>query len=156
MELDSLSLNDLRELAKAKGLSNISKLKKNELIEKILEISQEVSEKKLETQENKAEVYDESSDNSYSISTEGDEITEGVLELLPDGYGFLRGDNYLPSQKDVYISPIQIRRFKLDTGDRIKGIKRTPKEGEKFPALIYVGEVNGESPYKAMKRTKFD
>lgn len=156
MELDSLSLNDLRELAKTKGLSNISKLKKNELMEKILKISQETSEKKLESQENKEEVYDESSDNSYSVSTEGDEITEGVLELLPDGYGFLRGDNYLPSQKDVYISPIQIRRFKLDTGDRIKGIKRTPKEGEKFPALIYVGEVNGESPDKAMKRTKFD
>ena len=75
---------------------------------------------------------------------------------MPDGYGFLRGDNYLSTSKDVYVSPIQIKRFKLDTGDKIKGIKRTPKESEKFPALIYVGEVNGEHPEKAMKRKKFD
>ena len=150
MELESLSLSDLKDLAKMKGIQNTSKLKKSELIEKILEISSE------KTSENYKEVEDNLSDNTYSVSTEGDEITEGVLELLPDGYGFLRGDNYLPSQKDVYISPIQIRRFKLDTGDRIKGIKRIPKEGEKFPALIYVGEVNGETPDKAMKRKKFD
>ena len=83
-------------------------------------------------------------------------ITTGFLEVLPDGYGFLRGDNYLPTPKDVYISPVQIKRFRLDTGDVIKGIKRTPKEGEKFPALIYVGEVNGEHPEKAMKRRSFD
>ncbi len=163
MELDSLSLADLKDLAKMKGISNISKLKKNELIEKILEISsKKQSESDLdatisepqETDAKESSVTEE--DNTYSVSTEGDEITEGVLELLPDGYGFLRGDNYLPSQKDVYISPIQIRRFKLDTGDRIKGIKRIPKEGEKFPALIYVGEVNGETPDKAMKRKRFD
>ena len=161
MELDSLSLADLKELAKMKGIQNISKLKKSELIEKILEISasnDNLSEdNSLENPNEKTDnLIEEISDNSYSISNEGDEITEGILELLPDGYGFLRGDNYLSSQKDVYISPVQIRRFKLDTGDRIKGIKRTPKEGEKFPALIYVGEVNGESPDKAMKRKKFD
>ena len=77
------------------------------------------------------------------------------IEVLPDGYGFLRGDNYLSSPKDVYISPIQIRRFKLDTGDIIKGIART-KEGEKFPSLIFVGEVNEEHPEKAAKRKRFD
>lgn len=161
MELESLSLADLRNLAKMKGIPNVSKLKKNELIEKILELtssnSVSISEKEdIEVSESEVHDFDDNSDNTYSVSTEGDEITEGVLELLPDGYGFLRGDNYLPSQKDVYISPVQIRRFKLDTGDRIKGIKRIPKEGEKFPALIYVGEVNGESPDKAMKRKKFD
>lgn len=161
MELDSLSIADLRDLAKMKGITNISKLKKSELIEQILEVS---SSKNDSTQNKLAEKISEESDNlaenisdnAYSVSNEGDEITEGILELLPDGYGFLRGDNYLSSQKDVYISPIQIRRFKLDTGDKIKGIKRTPKEGEKFPALIYVGEVNGETPDKAMKRKKFD
>ena len=78
------------------------------------------------------------------------------IEVLPDGYGFLRGDNYLPTPKDVYVSPVQIRRFRLDTGDKLKGIKRTPKEGEKFPALIYVGEVNGQHPENAMKRVSFD
>lgn len=165
MELDSLSLSDLKNLAKMKGISNISKLKKSELIEKILEVSSSIEQDSTNVQKasepikeivNDNNFVDTSSDNTYSISTEGDEITEGVLELLPDGYGFLRGENYLPSQKDVYISPIQIRRFKLDTGDCIKGIKRIPKEGEKFPALIYVGEVNGEAPDKATKRKKFD
>ena len=92
----------------------------------------------------------------YKLTNEDDEIVEGILEVLPDGYGFLRGENYLSSPKDVYISPIQIRRFKLDKGDKIKGIARLPKEGEKFPALIYVGEVNGDLPEKAYRRKKFD
>ena len=90
------------------------------------------------------------------MTNDGDNIVEGILEVLPDGYGFLRGENYLSSPKDVYISPVQIRRFKLDKGDKIKGISRMPKEGEKFPALIYVGEVNGEAPEMAYKRKKFD
>ena len=78
------------------------------------------------------------------------------MEVLPDGYGFLRGDNYLPTPKDVYISPIQIKRFRLNTGDMIKGISRNPKEEEKFPALIFVGEVNGQSPENAYRRKSFD
>lgn len=77
---------------------------------------------------------------------------------MPDGYGFLRGKNYLSSPKDVYISSVQIRRFRLDKGDKIKGIARVPQDTEKdkFPALIFVGEVNGESPEKAYRRKKFD
>ena len=150
MELESLSLIDLRNLAKDKGIQNVSKLKKSELIEKILEnYNEKQTEKKDLIEEHVNEV-------DYKLTSEDDEYVEGILELLPDGYGFLRGDNYLSTNKDVYVSPIQIRRFKLDTGDKIKGIKRTPKEGEKFPALIFVGEVNGEHPEKAMKRTSFD
>ena len=68
----------------------------------------------------------------------------------------MRGENYLSTPKDVYISPVQIRRFKLDNGDMIKGISRQPSDGEKFPALIYVGEVNGEAPENAYKRKKFE
>ncbi len=150
MELDSLSLIDLRNLAKDKGISNISKLKKADLIEKILEVCNTKKAEKEDT------VEKNSSEIEYKLTGENDEYVEGILELLPDGYGFLRGDNYLSTPKDVYVSPIQIKRFKLDTGDMIKGIKRIPKEGEKFPALIYVGEVNGEHPEKAMKRTSFD
>ena len=93
--------------------------------------------------------------NTYKLTNEGDNIIEGVLEVMPDGYGFLRGHNYLPSPKDVYVSPIQIKRFKLNTGDKIKGISRTSSE-EKFPALIFVGEVNDEHPEIAMKRIPFD
>ena len=154
MELDSLSLIDLRNLAKDKGIPNISKLKKSELIEKILE-NYNQSKESLNA-DNSSKNIETNSDIDYKLTSEDDEYVEGILELLPDGYGFLRGDNYLSTNKDVYVSPVQIRRFKLDTGDMIKGIKRTPKEGEKFPALIYVGEVNGEHPEKAMKRKNFD
>lgn len=155
MELESLSLVDLRNLAKDKGISNISKLKKSELIEKILEnYNNNKNEGKIE--EKLENSQDSQNEIEYKITGEDDEYVEGILELLPDGYGFLRGDNYLSTNKDVYVSPVQIRRFKLDTGDMIKGIKRTPKDGEKFPALIYVGEVNGEHPEKAMKRVSFD
>ena len=154
MELDSLSLIDLRNLAKDKGIPNISKLKKSELIEKILENYDQSKESS--NADNSSKNIETNSDIDYKLTSEDDEYVEGILELLPDGYGFLRGDNYLSTNKDVYVSPVQIRRFKLDTGDMIKGIKRTPKEGEKFPALIYVGEVNGEHPEKAMKRKNFD
>ena len=166
-ELESLSLVDLKNLAKAKGISNISKLKKSELIEKILENYNESKENKSEKvieQSSKIEEIDSNaesndttnSDNKYKLNSENDEYCQGVLEILPDGYGFLRGDNYLSTPKDVYVSPTQIRRFRLDTGDLIKGIKRKPDEGEKFAALIYVCEVNGQEPEKSMKRIRFD
>lgn len=99
-----------------------------------------------------AEITESSSNSTYKVTNADDQIIEGILEVLPDGYGFLRGENYLSTPKDVYISPVQIRRFKLDKGDKVKGIARQPKEGEKFPALIYVGEVNGEAPEKAYRR----
>ena len=148
MELESLSLVDLRELAKSKGIENVSKLKKAELIDLILNNYSSSKEEE--------KVAESSSEVDYKVNSEGDEYVEGILEVLPDGYGFLRGENYLSTNKDVYVSPVQLKRFKLDTGDKIKGIKRTPKDGEKFPALIYVGEVNGEHPENAMKRKKFD
>lgn len=83
-------------------------------------------------------------------------IAEGVLEILPDGYGFLRGSNYLSTDKDVYISPSQIRRFNMKTGDKIKGITRLPKSNEKFRALLYVKTINGENPETSSKRIPFE
>ena len=155
MSIENSTLSELKELAKSMGLKNISKLKKDELIQLIKTEEAPSNEEKTEVKEN--EVKEKEEQNSrYKVTNEEDEIVEGILEVLPDGYGFLRGDNYLPSPKDVYISPIQIRRFRLDTGDKIKGISRMPKEGEKFPALIFVGEVNGETPEKAFTRRKFD
>ena len=146
MSNSDLTLAELREKAKEMGIKNISKLKKEELLE---ELGKHITDEK-----NESDTFNK--DSGYKLTNDGDEITEGILEVLLDGYGFLRGDNYLPTPKDVYISPVQIKRFKLDTGDIIKGIKRTPKEGEKFPALIYVGEVNGQHPENAMKRKRFD
>lgn len=87
---------------------------------------------------------------------ESDDPVGGVLEVLPDGYGFLRSDNYLSGPKDVYVSPSQIRRFGLKTGDKIIGKGRIPKEGEKFQALLYVQSVNGDHPETASKRTPFE
>ena len=152
MNLEEMSLTELKDLAKENNIKNISKLKKDELIEMLSQIlNQNNSIKKVEKEENNTS--EEMS--GYKLTTEGDEIVEGILDILPDGYGFLRGDNYLSTPKDVYISMVQIRRFKLDTGDIIKGISRF-REGEKFPSLIFVGEVNGESPEKAAKRKRFD
>lgn len=80
----------------------------------------------------------------------------GILEILPDGYGFLRSENYMPGNKDVYISQSQIRRFSLKTGDLVSGKTRRTKEGDKFRALLYVTAVNGEDPEKAPLRRPFE
>ncbi len=85
-----------------------------------------------------------------------DNLVGGILEVLPEGYGFLRGENYLSTPKDVYVSPTQIRRFNLKTGDKVTGIGRIPKEGEKFPALIFVQYVNDDTPDKAIRRRPFE
>ncbi|MCG8501069.1 MAG: transcription termination factor Rho [Firmicutes bacterium] len=87
---------------------------------------------------------------------ESDDPVGGILEVLPDGYGFLRSNNYLSGPKDIYVSPSQIRRFNLKTGDKIIGKGRIPKEGEKFQALLYVQTVNGDSPDVASKRAPFE
>ena len=164
-KLEDMTLLDLKSLAKEHNIKNISKLKKEELITILKQIltnqddailhplDENHSNNKHETEKQ----YDSNGEPviDYKLTNEGDEIVEGILDILPDGYGFLRGDNYLSSDKDVYVSMVQIRRFKLDNGDIVKGISRF-KEGEKFPSLIFVGEVNGEHPEKAMKRKRFD
>ena len=81
---------------------------------------------------------------------------EGVLEVLPDGYGFLRSDNYLPGNKDIYVSIAQIRRFGLRTGDLVTGKTRPSKEGERFLALLYITAINGIDPEESMKRKPFE
>ena len=178
-ELDNLTLLELKKLAKENNIRNISKLNKDELIEvlkslqnnKFEESEDDDIEDDIEDEEDDSidesinQRYDASDDEveklqeentiAYQVNNEEDEIIEGMLEVLPEGYGFLRGANFLSSPKDVYISPVQIRRFRLNTGDLVKGISRC-KEGEKFPSLIFVGEVNGEHPEKALKRTKFE
>ena len=163
MNLEDCTLVELRQLAKEKGIKNVSKLKKEDLI---VELSKE--DNNIQTSEDEvAEINEENEEEEenhdevrivegYTLTSLDDKIVEGILEILPDGYGFLRGKNYLSTPDDIYVSPVQIRRFKLDNGDKIKGIARTPKEGEKFPALIYVGEVNGEAPEIAYRRKKFD
>ena len=84
------------------------------------------------------------------------ETKEGILEVMPDGYGFIRCDNYLPGENDVYVSPAQIRRFCLKTGDIVAGNTRIKSQGEKFSALLFVKGVNGFHPAEAQKRKKFE
>ena len=90
------------------------------------------------------------------FNTSKDDEVMGVLEILPDGFGFLRGSNYLSTEGDVYVSPSQIRRFNMKTGDKIKGITRHPKTGEKFRALLYVQKINDEKPETAIQRKAFE
>ena len=80
----------------------------------------------------------------------------GILEVMPDGFGFIRSDNYLPGENDVYVSPSQIRRFNLKTGDIISGNTRIKAQQEKFGALLYLKTINGKTPSEAMKRYNFE
>ena len=159
INLEDKTLAEFKELAKENNIKNISKLKKEELVQVLEQVinSETISTTEI-TKKNETDIKEDENNNQegYKLTNEGDEIVEGILDILPDGYGFLRGENYLSTPKDVYVSPVQIRRFRLDKGDKVKGIARQPKEGEKFPALIYVGEVNGEAPEMAYRRTKFD
>lgn len=84
------------------------------------------------------------------------EMKNGILEVLPDGYGFIRCDNYLPGENDVYVSPAQIRRFNLKTGDIVAGNIRVRSQNEKFSALLYIKSVNGFNPNEAQKRKRFE
>lgn len=137
-------LEELRDVAKELGVKSVSKYRKPELIDIILQEkeAEQISEER-ETVE--ASVPEEESGVS----------AEGILDIV-EGYGFLRCDNYLSGTEDIYVSPSQIRRFNLRTGDKVAGITRKPKAGEKYKALLYVKSVNGENPETAVKRPSFD
>lgn len=137
------TLTELKEIAKKYDIKNISKYKKEELIAAI--------EEKMEEEKAVEPVRE---DNG-KVRTETVEI-EGILQLCEDGYGFLRSENYLSGVDDVYVAQAQIRRFRLKTGDMIKGIARLPRENERFKALLYVNSVNGDKPDVAIRRTAFE
>ena len=162
--LEDMTLVQLRELAKEKSISNYSKMKKSELIES-LHNQENVDNQEIKQEERKEDAKPVVSDLALAENTkkqgelfvdENHEISGGVLEILPDGYGFLRGGNYLSTENDVYMSPTQIRRFKMKTGDYVTGIVRPPKEGDRFRALLYVHKINGELPEKSLRRVSFD
>ena len=170
-ELKTLSVIELKELARENNIKNISTLKKEDLVhilETVLNTQEDIREdidignrdETIEVENSKPifeKKYDEDGNTivDYKLTTDTDVIVEGILEIVGDSYGFLRGKNFLTSDKDVYLSAVQIKRFRLNTGDIVKGISRA-KEGEKFPSLIFVGEVNGEHPERTMRRKRFD
>ncbi|MFP4697453.1 MAG: transcription termination factor Rho [Eubacteriales bacterium] len=145
-ELNDMTLVELRNVAKSLDIKSITKYKKNELITLI-------KEKDVKKKDGQGKNYDLPSDIEQLDSGE---LAQGVLEVLPDGYGFIRCANYLPGDNDVYVSPSQIRRFNLKTGDFIKGNIRIQKDTEKFSALLYVQTVNGDSPRDVNKRPNFE
>lgn len=166
--LEKKNLSQLREIAKAYGIEKAYKYKKEELLELIVRtlssepLSDETEASIEEESEEKVEIADlDTEDLSDKASEEMEQledinIAEGILEMHQDGYGFLRRDNYLSGEDDIYISPSQIRRFHLQTGDKITGITRPPKAGEKFNALLYVKAVNDMPPATAINRPDFD
>src|SRR5438552_742636 len=130
-ELKDMSISELTHIAKEMGIEGATGLRKQELIFKLLAAQTEKS---------------------------GLIFSEGVLETLPDGFGFLRAPeyNYLPGPDDIYVSPSQIRKFDLRTGDTVSGQIRPPKEGERYFALIKVEAINFESPDHAREKVFFD
>lgn len=191
MDYRDMTLALLREEAKKRGLRGVSSLKKEQLLEKILEAA-----KKDDTsvQKEKTAVLQEEGGASFSSGGEkaeknngyangersggparssgGERLengmkselasldsgvkADGILEVMPDGYGFIRCENYLPGENDVYVSPSQIRRFNLKTGDILVGNIRVKTQNEKYSALLYVESVNGYKPYEAQKRKSFE
>ena len=141
--LKAKKISDLALIAKELGLQNYHELRKSELIIKIMD-------KIMEAQSHAQAQYDKSND--------GLSLIQGVLETLPEGYGFLRSSayNYFSSSDDIYVSPSQIRKFGLRTGDTVRGYVRPPKEGEKFFALLKVDMVNYVDPEKMKERMVFD
>jgi len=130
-EFESKTIAELHALAKEIGIKRVSGVRKGELIQSLLEASAEKN---------------------------GFDYARGVLEVLGEGYGFLRSPecNYLPGVEDVYVSPSQIKKFSLLTGDTITGQARRPREGEKYFALVRVENINGLNPEASRNRRKFD
>ena len=144
---ESLSLGALKEVAKARGLKGISTLKKSELVERMVEEDQKEKSMENKTVETKSAENQTEEAKSSRAPMEQSELdsgitVKGILEVLPDGYGFIRSDNYLPGENDIYVSPSQIRRFNLKTGDILKGNTRVKSQNEKFSALLYVTHIN--------------
>lgn len=180
-----MTLVDLKNKAKELGIKNISKLKKSELIDELVKVTPNSIEKngvvlreKIAPKIREKESTNNINNTNNGYSTRENNITEeqkeekkeklkvminesgsakGVLEVQENNnFGFLRCDNYLTSENDIYVSPSQIRRFNLRTGDEVQGKVREAKDGEKFKALLFVEKVNGDNPEKAIGRKNFE
>ena len=180
---ESLALAQLRELAKVRGIKGAATMKKSEVVEAMLaedekdkaavketadtketaKTAVEIKEVVKNTEETKEEGTPKNyrADNAYDSTMYPVELdsgipAEGILEVMPDGYGFIRCANYLPGENDVYVAPSQIRRFGLKTGDILCGNKRIKTQQEKFQALLFVKTINGYTPEESAKRPAFE
>ena len=156
---ETLPLTTLKELAKARGLKGISTMKKAQVIELMLQEDEKEQEKeKQEKRETVKEMSANTGDKEIHDIDRLDSgiVARGILEVMPDGFGFIRSDNYLPGDNDIYISPSQIRRFNLKTGDILEGHTRIKTQQEKFSALLYLTKVNDIDPMELLTRSSFE
>ena len=173
---ESLALADLKAIAKARGLKGTSAMKKADLIELMLAEDEkdkaagksvqpksviitrasEETEKKEAPAKQEVKEEDKLDEDKYPAELDSGIAVNGILEVMPDGYGFIRSDNYLPGERDVYVAPSQIRRFGLKTGDILAGNTRIKTQGEKFAALLFVKSINGYTPEEAARRWNFE
>ncbi|MDR1703451.1 MAG: transcription termination factor Rho [Clostridiales bacterium] len=192
MVLEGLSLPELREIAKVKGVKNIVKYRKQELRDLLAEMglpetapehppsamtftppkeekpappppeyatrnAPEPEEAPADTAGQKRQTFQSREQRQvYMEQLDSGEVGEGILEIMAEGYGFLRTDNYLQGPKDIYISPSQIRRFNLRPGDSVRGSLRTAKDNDKFNAILFVKAVNGDPPETVYRRPNFE
>ena len=152
-ELKAKKVAELKTLSRKAGIDGYDAMKKAELVEALA--AAEEPEKEAPAQEK--ETTDEKGRRTVVPDKDDGRIeVEGILDMSDQGFGFLRFSNFLTSDKDVYVAPTQVRRFNLKTGDKIRGIARPPREGERFGALLYVVTVNDDEPGVAMRRPDFD
>ena len=172
---ESLSAVVLRDLAKARGLKNISGMKKSDLVDLMVAEDERQSKEENTKQREQTPQREQAQQRPAREPREGREnpkesgavdetisnldsgiMANGILEVMPDGYGFIRCENYLPGETDVYVSPSQIRKFNLKTGDIVAGNTRVKTQQDQFSALLYVSSVNGYHPGVAQKRKNFE
>ena len=160
---ESLALTDLKEIAKSRGIKGTSTMKKAQIVEAMLKedekdkaAGKEVAVKSVVTPSAPVKKAESGEEEKFPTELDSGITASGILEVMSDGFGFIRCENYLPGEHDVYVAPSQIRRFGLKTGDILEGNTRIKTQNEKFSALLYVKSINGYPPEIAMRRVNFE